>query len=72
MIIIDKASWQIDGGIDESDLVNHFTAVFKWLSKHDMLTRDGEDELEDGIDDTALLNDERITANGHFVFAGIL
>lgn len=28
MIIIDKAAWQIDGGVPEELVVNHFKTVF--------------------------------------------
>ena len=35
MIIIDKAVWQIDGGVPEELVVNHFKTVFLWLEKHD-------------------------------------
>ena len=58
MIIIDKAVWQIDGGVPEELVVNHFKTVFLWLEKHDMLSVEGKEELEDGIDDCASLNEE--------------
>ena len=57
MIIIDKAVWQIDGGVPEELVVNHFKTVFLWLEKHDMLSVEGKEELEDGIDDCASLNE---------------
>ena len=46
MIIIDKAVWQIDGGVPEELVVNHFKTVFLWLEKHDMLSVVGKEELE--------------------------
>ena len=64
MEIFDKASWQIDGGIPEELVVRHFNNVFCWLDNHGMLSEEGKEELEDGIDDSASLNDELVTEDG--------
>lgn len=64
MIIIDKASWQIDGGIPENLVINHFKIVFVWLNKHKMLTNEGKEELENGIDDCCSLNENVLTTEG--------
>lgn len=64
MIIIDKAAWQIDGGVPEELVVNHFKTVFSWLEKHNMLSEEGKEELEEGIDDCASLNEELVTKDG--------
>ena len=64
MIIIDKADWQIDGGIPAEVVVNHFNIVFNWLNKHNMLTEDGQEELEEGIDESVSLNEELVTKEG--------
>lgn len=64
MKIIDKASWQIDGGVVADAVVSHFITVFTWLYNHDMLTEDGIEEFEDGIDDCASLNDELVNKKG--------
>lgn len=64
MKIIDKAAWQIDGGVPADKVVSHFQNMFAWMGAHGMLTEDGEEELEDGIDDCASLNDELINERG--------
>lgn len=64
MVIIDKAVWQIDGGVPEELVVKHFQIVLTWLKEHDMLTDEGIEEFEDGIDDTASLNDNLISQEG--------
>ena len=64
MVIIDKAVWQIDGGIPEDLVISHFNTVFTWLDDHKMLSAEGKEELEDGIDDCASLNEEMITMEG--------
>ena len=62
--IFDKAEWQIDGGIPEDLVVNHFNLVFAWLDKHEMLSDEGKEELEFGIDSEASLNEELLTRDG--------
>lgn len=64
MKIIDKASWQIDGGISKDIVVNHFKTIFSWLLSHDMLTEEGIEEFEEGIDDCASINDELVNEKG--------
>lgn len=64
MKIIDRAAWQIDGDIPEDLAINHFYRVFSWLYNHDMLTDEGIEEFEEGIDDCASLNDELINEKG--------
>jgi len=62
--IYDKAVWQIDGGIPFELVVNHFKIVFSWLKKHDMLSEIGKEELDEGIDCEASLNEEQLTNEG--------
>lgn len=64
MRIIDKAAWQIDGGLQEETVVKHFKNVFTWLNLHGMLSEEGKEELEGGIDDSASLNEDLVTSEG--------
>jgi len=61
MHIIDKARWHIDGGISEEEVIQHFVIVFEWLNSKGMLSSVGKEELEDGIDDYASLNERAVT-----------
>ena len=61
MKIIDKASWQIDGGIQPSVVVAHFEQMFSWLDKKGMLTHEGKEVLAFGIDESASLHERLIT-----------
>jgi len=54
--IIDKAAWQIDGGVPEETVIRHFQIIFEWLNKKDMLTDEGKEEYEVGIGDCASIN----------------
>ena len=42
MVIIDKAAWQIDGGIPEDLVISHFKTLFTWLDEHKMLLAQGK------------------------------
>ena len=42
MVIIDKAAWQIDGGIPEDLVISHFNTLFTWLDEHKMLLAQGK------------------------------
>ena len=61
MKIIDKASWQIDGGFPPYIVVTHFKRVFSWLEEKDLLTQEGKEILEFGIDDSVSLHERLIT-----------
>ena len=61
MKIIDKAAWHIDAGVPEEFVVKHFQTVFCWLVQKDMLSDEGKEELEDGIDSSASLNEDLVT-----------
>ena len=62
MRIIDKAAWQIDGGVPKNTVVQHFKTVFEWLDKKNMLTEEGQEELADGIDECASLHERLISS----------
>ena len=60
MKIIDKASWQIDGGIQPSVVVAHFKRIFSWLEEKTMLTQEGEEILAFGIDESVSLHERLV------------
>ena len=59
--IIDKASWQIDNGADKKNVIEHFIFIFKWLDKNNLLTSDGKEMLDIGIDASISLNEKMVT-----------
>ena len=62
--IFDKAAWQIDNGMDKDTVINHFTLMFEWLKNHNMLSKDGLDILDIGIDNATSLNEQLVTEEG--------
>jgi len=59
--IIDKAAWQIDNGVQPSVVITHFKRLFSWLAAKDMLTAEGKEVFEIGIDDSASLHERLVT-----------
>ena len=64
MKIFDKASWQIDNGISKKAVVDHFTFIFEWLNKHDMLSLDGAEVLDVGIGEDVSLHEGLVNERG--------
>lgn len=65
MKIFDKAQWHIDAGEDENQVINRMKVVFKFLDEKGMLTDDGKEIFEIGIDSSASLNEEMVTKKGY-------
>lgn len=60
----DKASWHIDGGEDTLDVVLRFKEVFIFLNEKDMLTLDGKETFEFGMDSSVSLNSTMVNKKG--------
>ena len=61
----DKASWHIDGGEPEYKVVDRFKAVFLFLADKELLTADGIETLEFGMDSSVSLNSTMVTDEGN-------
>ncbi len=64
MKIFDKASWQTDHGISKEVVIAHFAFIFKWLDRHKMLSPDGLEILELGIDEDISLHEGLVNKTG--------
>jgi len=60
----DKAAWHIDGGEDSKEVVCRFRQVFEFLLEKNMLTEDGKETLEYGMDSSVSLNSTMVTEKG--------
>ena len=68
MVVYDKAKWQIEGGIPVQNVVNHFSFIFEWLEKNDLLNEYGKQTHKIGLDEFLILCDEMVTEEGkHFL-----
>ena len=48
--VYDKASWHIDAGEPTSSVLSHFKFIIDWCNQNNLLTDEGEEILELGID----------------------
>ena len=64
MKTFDKASWHIDGGENEKDVISRFKEVFSFLKEKNMLNDEGLETLEYGMDSSASLNSNMVVAEG--------
>ena len=60
----DKASWHIDGGEKESDVIARFKDVFTFLADKKMLSAEGLETFELGMDSSISLNSNMVTPEG--------
>lgn len=65
MIIYDKASWHIDAGMNEEEVINKLKILFDFLASKDMLSDEGKEEYECGIDDSCSLNERTVNSQGN-------
>ena len=64
MKVFDKASWHIDAGEDQAEVLAKFQAVMDFLGEKDLLSDDGQDILAIGADDSIALTEEMVTEEG--------
>lgn len=58
--IFDKASWHIDECMPKAQVVSHFKFIFGWLEKNKLLSDDGMEILNIGIDESISLNEKML------------
>jgi hypothetical protein len=64
MRIFDKAQWHIDAGEPAAETVERFNAVFQFLAGQGVLTPEGEEIMQLGIDSSASLHERLVNAKG--------
>ena len=60
----DKASWHIDGGENEVDVIGRFKDVFDFLAEKKMLNNEGMETYEYGMDSSVSLNSNMVNEIG--------
>ena len=65
MIIYDKAAWHIDAGMSEESVIKRLKDVFEFLSSNDMLSEEGKEEFDSGIDNSCSLNERTVNSKGN-------
>lgn len=64
MKVYDKAQWHIGNGENSSEVIAKFQEVFSFLNTHKMLSADGLEIFEFGIDSSISLNEKMVTEEG--------
>lgn len=62
--VYDKAKWHIDAGEDTKGVFDRFKKVFSFLKSRNMLTPEGLEQIEIGIDSEAVLHSRMLTRVG--------
>lgn len=63
--IYDKAQWHIDGGEDVELVIARFKSVFRFLADKDLLSPEGMELLEIGMDSSASLHERMVSDKGN-------
>lgn len=64
MKIYDKALWHIDAGENQREVLTKFKLIFSFLEKSGLLTNEGKEILDIGIDSSAVLHERMVTDKG--------
>ena len=64
MVVFDKVAWHIDGGESKETIVKRFRILFDFLHKNSLLSREGEEVYEFGIDSSISLHERLLTTEG--------
>lgn len=62
--IYDKAKWHIDAGEDSGVVINKLKAVLEFLDKEGMLTSEGKEILDLGVDSSVSIHERMLTDKG--------
>ena len=62
--IYDKAQWHIDNGMEAEGVIKHFVFIFNWLNEFNLLSSDGIEMLDIGIDSSISLNEKMVNISG--------
>lgn len=65
MKIYDNASWHIDAGEDEEEVVSKFKVFFEYLKNNNMLTEEGHEVYEFCMDSSVTLHERLVTCEGN-------
>ena len=64
-IVYDKASWHIDAGEPVDRVLAHFKFIMNWCNQNSLLSDEGEEILEFGIDDSISIHSRLLNERGN-------
>ena len=63
--VYDKAAWHIDAGEPIGKVLEHFKFIMNWSNQNRLLSDEGEEILEFGIDDSISIHSRLFTERGN-------
>lgn len=63
--IYDKAIWHIDAGENKKTVLDHFAFIMNWSQENSLLSNEGIEILELGIDDSISINSRMLNERGN-------
>ena len=64
-LVYDKASWHIDAGEPADRVLAHFKFIMNWCNQNSLLSDEGEEILEFGIDDSISIHSRLLNERGN-------
>ena len=64
-LVYDKASWHIDAGEPADRVLAHFKFIMNWCNQNNLLSDEGEEILEFGIDDSISIHSRLLNERGN-------
>lgn len=64
-LVYDKASWHIDAGEPVESVLAHFKFIMNWCNQNNLLSEEGEEILEFGIDDSISIHSRLLNKRGN-------
>ena len=63
--VYDKASWHIDAGEPVNNVLTHFKFIMNWCNKNNLLSDEGKEVLEFGIDKSISIHSRLLNERGN-------
>lgn len=67
--VYDKASWHIDAGEPRNGVIEHFKFILSWCKKNNLLSTEGEEIFEFGVDDSISIHSRLLNERGNLFMA---
>ena len=68
-LVYDKASWHIDAGEPADRVLAHFKFIMNWCKQNNLLSEEGEEIVEFGIDDSISIHSRLLNERGNLFMA---
>jgi len=63
--VYDKAAWHIDAGEPSDNVLEHFKFIMHWCNQNNLLSDEGIELLELGIDDSISIHSRMLNERGN-------